>query len=198
MQMQVIDRVRISCRAGTGLLGVVLSRFVRHYTVTDVEELVPLIRKNIAQNLSVSRTPPPKLRHPSTPSPSSNVTADALDWVAFHDASEHARSKLVPAEPADLVLVVDCIYHPSLLPALLTTIDYLTVPGRTAIVVVVELRAEDVVREFLQEWLEKVEVADWEIWSICGLLDSTYAVWVGWKNKDGLDGQDEHCRRPSR
>lgn len=196
--MQVIDRVRISRRAGTGLLGVVLSRFVRHYTVTDVEELVPLIRKNIAQNLSVSRTPPPKLKHPSTPSPSSNVTADALDWVAFHDASEHARSKLVPAEPADLVLVVDCIYHPSLLPALLTTIDYLTVPGRTAIVVVVELRAEDVVREFLQEWLEKVEVADWEIWSVCGLLDSTYAVWVGWKNKDGLDGQDEHCRRPSR
>lgn len=93
------------------------------------------------------------------------------------------RTKLAPSDSADIVLVVDCIYHPSLLPALLTTIDYLTVPNKTAIVVVVELRAEDVIREFLQGWLDKSSSqGEWEIWSIGDLLEGPYAVWVGWKS----------------
>ncbi|KAI0697729.1 hypothetical protein C8T65DRAFT_19483 [Cerioporus squamosus] len=181
--------------AGTGLLSIVLSPYVRHYTATDIAELVPLIRKNVGHNLSstVSSVFPPRTlgKHSSSsppPSTSINVTTTALDWVHLHNAPASLRAKLAPDEPADLVLVVDCIYHPSLLPALLTTIDYLTVPGRTAVVVVVELRAEDVIREFLQGWLDKSEDGAWEIWSVGGLVDGPYAVWVGWKDASSGNG----------
>lgn len=63
--------------------------------------------------------------------------------------------------------------------------DYLTVPGRTAVMVVVELRAEDVIREFLQIWLAKS--TEWEIWSVGGLMDGPYAAWVGWKKAPSGD-----------
>ncbi|KAH9851456.1 putative methyltransferase-domain-containing protein [Lenzites betulinus] len=168
--------------AGTGLLAVVLSPFVRHYTVTDIEGLVPLIRKNVMRNLSHPTTSSPKTKGPrSPPSVSSNVTAVTLDWVEIRTATPALRRKLLPDEPADLVLVVDCIYHPSLIPPLLATIDCLAVPGQTAVLVVVELRAEDVVREFLQGWLELSPADEWEIWSIGGILEGPYAVWIGWK-----------------
>ena len=163
-----------------------LSRYVRHYTVTDIDELIPLIRKNIARNLPALPAPTSRSKHPPPAAP--NVTATALDWVALHAAPMPLRARLVPAEPVDLLLVVDCIYHPSLLPPLLTTIDYLTVAGRTAVVVVVELRAEDVIREFLQLWLELSSGAEWEIWSVGGLLDGPYAAWVGWKHATQSSG----------
>lgn len=165
-------------RAGTGLLGVVLSRFVRHYTVTDIADLVPLIRKNISRNFPSASTKGTKVS-PSKSHP--NVTATPLDWLELQRASSSIRPSLVPEDPADLLLVVDCIYHPSLLPALLTTIDYLTIPDKTVVVVAVELRAEDVVREFLQRWLDMAAEGRWEMWSVNGLMDGPYAVWVGWK-----------------
>lgn len=88
----------------------------------------------------------------------------------------------------------------------MSTIDFLAVPGRTVIVVMVELRAEDVIREFLELWLRAgvgntVDEENqglvqngggsrdiegngkWEIWhaNTDELLDGPYAVWVGWK-----------------
>lgn len=76
---------------------------------------------------------------------------------------------------------MDCIYHPSLLPALVETIDYLTTPGVTAVLVVVELRAEDVIREFLELWLNASTKGAWEIWHVDEVMEGPYAVWVGWK-----------------
>ncbi len=171
-----------------------LSPFVRHYTITDIEELVPLIRKNVARNIPIP-TPSshkPKSSAPASPplSPTPDVAVTALDWVQLHNTSTSLQPHLVPADPADVVLVVDCIYHPSLLPALLTTIDYLAIPDKTAVVVVVELRAEDVIREFLQGWLEKSSQGEWEIWSVGDLLEGPYAVWVGWKNTLSRDGRE--------
>ncbi|KAI1791293.1 putative methyltransferase-domain-containing protein [Ganoderma leucocontextum] len=180
--------------AGTGLLGVVLSPFVRHYTITDIEELVPLIRKNVARNMPDPTTSShkPKLSTPRSPppSPTSKVVITALDWVQLYNTSASLQPNLVPADPADILLVVDCIYHPSLLPALLTTIDVLAIPDKTAVVVVVELRAEDVVREFLQGWLEKSSQGEWEIWSVGDLLEGPYAVWVGWKDTLSRDERE--------
>ena len=173
-----------------------LSPFVRRYTITDIEELVPLIRKNVARNkpVPVLATPSHKSKL-STPgsapqSPTPAVVISALDWVQLHNTPTSLRPKLVPVEPVDVVLVVDCIYHPSLLPALLTTINYLATPDKTAVVVVVELRAEDVIREFLQGWLEKSSQGEWEIWSVGDLLEGPYAVWVGWKDTLSQDGRE--------
>ncbi|KAJ3554206.1 hypothetical protein NM688_g3227 [Phlebia brevispora] len=194
--------------AGTGLLSVLLSPLVRHYTVTDIEALVHLLAKNLTLNdipHSTKRTPSnsdENVKH-------GTVTVDVLDWLTVHGASLAERRRLCTSyAPVDLLLVVDCIYHPSLLPALVGTIDALTIPGRTTVVVVVELRAEDVVREFLELWLHVGEddanvdndrrenagedqcgKARWEIWhaNTDGLMDGPYAVWVGWKKPPDKD-----------
>ncbi|KAI8975914.1 putative methyltransferase-domain-containing protein [Trametes punicea] len=171
----------IELGAGTGVLAVALAPFTRHYTVTDIEDLIPLIRKNVAHNARNHPASPSKPRGSLSP-PTSNIAAVALDWIEIRQASLALRHKLVPSEPADLLMVVDCIYHPSLIPPLLSTIDYLTVPDRTAVLVVVELRAEDVVREFLQGWLGLSPAGEWEVWSISGFMEGPYAIWVGWKH----------------
>jgi len=172
--------------AGTGLLSIVLSPLVSRYTVTDVDDLVPLIQKNLAVNLPKF---PPLAPHSSRRPASSradsarphNVTAEALDWSILYTTPPSSRQRLFTYPPVDLVLVVDCIYHPSLLPALLSTIDYLAVPGKTAVLVVVELRAEDVVREFLERWLSLSSEGEWHIWSVGEFLEGPYAVWIAWK-----------------
>ncbi|KAH8981740.1 putative methyltransferase-domain-containing protein [Lactarius akahatsu] len=133
--------------AGTGLLALALSPFVRKYTATDIPALVPLLRKNI---LSAPASAP--------------VTVAALDWT-------------LPAAP-NVLLVVDCVYHPALVRPLLTTLTALATPQHTAAVVVVELRAEDVLREFLQEWI----ALGWRVWSVGeDLLGARWGMWVGWR-----------------
>lgn len=57
--------------------------------------------------------------------------------------------------------------------------------------VVVELRAEDVIREFLELWLQAGQSGEdgaggtWEIWhaNVDELLDGPYAMWIGWKTR---------------
>lgn len=100
--------------------------------------------------------------------------------------------------PIDLIMAVDCIYNPSLITPLLDTINYLSAPNmqryaddapdvRTprmaspTVLVVLELRAADVSREFLHAWLELS--GGWEIWSI-PLLGPRFAMWVG-RRRDG-------------
>ncbi|KIK60522.1 hypothetical protein GYMLUDRAFT_43845 [Collybiopsis luxurians FD-317 M1] len=156
--------------AGTGVLCVALSPFVRHYTGTDIDDLVPLIRKNVVLNF------------PKWPQ-ESNVSLSPLDWIQLQAASPSNRSRFYQFDPVDVLLVVDCIYHPSLIPSLVETINYLAKPDLTTVLVVVELRAEDVIREFLTNWLGS---ASWEIWRVGGdeepIMKRPYAMWVGIRN----------------
>jgi hypothetical protein len=117
-----------------------------------------------------------------TGKPGSNIIVSELDWLSIHTTSPSFRQRLLPdrdGQSFDLVLVVDCIYHPSLLPALVDTINFVTTPCNTTVLVVVELRSDDVVRNFLELWLGS---GGWEIRRVGGnLLKVTYAMWVGWK-----------------
>ena len=175
--------------AGTGLLGIALSPIVARYTLTDVDALVPLIQKNVAHNLNLPSIPRSTVAgrrpahgggYPASRGEDTNIVVEALDWEILCGASPALRRASFHYPPIDLLLVVDCIYHPSLLPALLATIDHLGTPGMTTVLVVVELRAEDVVREFLTGWLSLSNGA-WQIWSVTDVMDGPYAVWVGWK-----------------
>jgi len=158
--------------AGTGLLAIALSPFVGRYTVTDIKDLVPLLRKNMTLNFDGW---PDCL----DPTPGSNVFVEEVDWLVLHSTAAAQRLRLVAFEPIDLLLVVDCVYHPSLLPALVETIDCLATPERTVVLVVVELRADDVIREFLEMWLQR---PGWEIWRVGGgLLDKPYVMWSGFR-----------------
>lgn len=160
-----------------------LAPLVRHYIATDIDALVPLIRKNVALNFPSpdSHGHTGRSHDHSSPALGPNITVESLDWIALHGAPTSVRRSLIPSYPIDLLLVVDCIYHPSLLPALLSTIDYIATPGLTTVLVVVELRAEDVVREFLERWLHLDEGQSWSIWS-SEILEGPYAVWIGYKN----------------
>lgn len=170
-------------RAGTGLLSIALARLVRQYTVTDAEELLPLIRKNVKLNFPGWKETSSQSSHDKHTGNSYNVNVDALDWLALRQCPPNARRSAYSYDLIDLLLVVDCIYHPSLLPALVETIDYLSAPEHTAVLVVVELRAEDVIREFLELWLNASGRGTWEIWHVNEVMEGPYAAWIGWKKR---------------
>ncbi|KDQ19016.1 hypothetical protein BOTBODRAFT_28495 [Botryobasidium botryosum FD-172 SS1] len=157
--------------AGTGLLGVLLSPLVARYTITDIAPITPLIKKNLSLNgLHTSST----------------VSVEELDWVQIHTTPPASRARLFPSlsgrasePPVDLVLCVDCLYNPALVGPLVSTIAH--VAGAALVLVVSELRDEDVLRAFLERW---VGVEGWEVWRVGGnLLDPHFVAWVGWKNK---------------
>jgi hypothetical protein len=190
-------------RAGTGILSVLLSPLCRQYTATDIEELVPLIQKNIDMNIPTTTT-----------AQKSNVRAVPLDWVLLGNTPPNRRHLLLPnlyitkkeeeeeeeeeeegttttGAAIDVLLIVDCIYHPSLLPPLIETINYLTRPDKKTIVVVVsELRSEQVVREFLELWMNSGSGGGgqsslrWRIYRCpLGMVMGPYVVWIGWKEE---------------
>jgi protein N-lysine methyltransferase METTL21D len=133
---------------------------------------MPLIRKNITLNF-------PGWPNTSSESKGSNMVAEELDWQLLESTPISQRSKIFNFDPVDLLLIVDCIYHPSLLSSLVTTIDYLSIPGKTTVLIISELRAEDVMREFMEAWLGK---PGWEIWRIPNdVLGKHYAIWMGRK-----------------
>ncbi|KAL1762706.1 putative methyltransferase-domain-containing protein [Schizophyllum commune] len=158
--------------AGTGLLPVLLAPLVKHYTATDIAGLTHLISKNVHLNAADHDL--------------SNVVVDTLDWEQLHCTSVSRRRKAFPDDAPDLILAVDCIYHPSLVGPLVSTINHFASPDKTTVVVVSELRAEDVLRGFLEAWLGS-NGTRWEIWHAGdgtdgpGLLGVPYVTWVGRK-----------------
>ena len=167
------------------MLGVLLSPLVKQYVVTDVAELVPLIQKNIWHNFPLLQLSSPSRTSPlstlTSSIPGSNIEVLPLDWVSIHSSSSSQRQRIFPADSdLDLILVVDCIYHPSLVPPLLSTIDHLAIPGKTCVLVLSELRSEDVMRDFICQWLN---ISGWELWHVGGnlLQDKRYVLWLGRK-----------------
>lgn len=145
-------------RAGTGLLALALGPLVRRYTATDIPALLPLLRKNVVS---------------LPPTATNTVTVTALDWTL-----PALRQIDVCVDPPDVLLVVDCIYHPTLVRPLLATMTALAAPRHTLALVVAELRAEDVLREFLESWIE----LGWRVWSVGeGLLGLRWGMWVAWR-----------------
>lgn len=199
--------------AGTGLLGLSLAPLVGFYTFTDLPDLCNLIEKNINLNIDLLARSPPA--HTSSPvrkkktkshddSPSdrrpANIAVEPLDWVALYDTPFHSRARLfpVPDPPIDLILATDTIYNPALISPFLTTLHhYAADQRRTIVFIVMELRSEDVTREFLHQW---INLGGWQIWRTDGavaseadivglsnvlaaglLLDERFASWVAWK-----------------
>ena len=153
-------------------MSIALAPLVRRYTATDIKALIPLIRKNVALNF-------PGWQNNISGSPGSNIVVEEMDWQLLESSPVSQRAKIFDFDPVDLLLVVDCIYHPSLLSPLVTTIDFLSIPGKTTVLIISELRAEDVMREFMETWLG---TPGWEIWRIPNeILGKHYAIWMGRK-----------------
>ena len=200
--------------AGTGLLGLILAPLVGFYTFTDLPELCRLIEKNINLNIHLLSRPPPArtsspIRRKKTKSHDesktsdrrpANIAVEPLDWVALYDTPSRLRTRLfpVPDPPIDLILATDTIYNPALVSPFLATLNhYAADQARTVVFIVMELRDEDVTREFLHQW---INLGGWRIWRTDGadtseaniaglsnipatprLLDERFASWVAWK-----------------
>jgi hypothetical protein len=133
-------------------------------------------------------------------------------FASFEQRPSCADASADADEPAwpDLILASDCespqrnlfsatgltalfsgIYNPSLFPALLATIDVLSAPQRTLVLVICELRSAESVREFLAQWLAHgvEERSQPSRWCICSIeqevlgarLAKGNAAWLAWK-----------------
>ena len=131
---------------------------------------------------------------------SNNITVAALDWMQLYQTTsvsarrnlfrftnnslDEESSSAIPRLFPDIIFVVDCIFNPALIPPLVETINHFSVGGHTKVVVAVELRSEDVIRDFLELWIGK---GGWEVWRLGdypigeGRLDVSFAVWIGMK-----------------
>lgn len=155
--------------AGTGLLAVALGRLVANYIATDLDLLVHLMRKNLALN----DIPSP---------PSANVRAEAVDWEILKSLSPSKRASTFPyPDDLTLVLAVDTLYNPSLIPAFVAALEHYGGTGACALVVC-ELRSEDVVRDFLETWLAS---GKWDVNRVgSDIFELPFVCWVGRYNVD--------------
>lgn len=131
---------------------------------------------------------------PRTDQPSSSGVPDENDGAT---GSER------PTE-FDLILAVDTLYNTVLVPSFVAVLDEFASPSvsgeaPTLVIVVCELRDEDVLRCFLEEWLA---LTGWEIWRLGSVasgfddaggeegegegarvhyMDGPFVAWAGWK-----------------
>ena len=164
--------------AGTGVLAPALGPLAASYTATDLEVLVPLMQKAShshliclrmltgSQNLVLNECSP-------------RISASALDWTVFQGLSQLKREQLFPvADNLALVLAVDTLYNPSLVPPFLSALEHYTSRGACALVVC-ELRAQEVIEVFLQQWLAS---GRWTLFRLSeALIELPFVAWVGWQ-----------------
>lgn len=158
--------------------------------------------------------PSPSPRHPISASRSPPKSDPGHSEISTEEANKTAH--------VDLILAVDTLYNSALVPSFVAVINEFASPpctfsnstrevdfsssvseiaeDPTLVVVVSELRDEDVMSSFLAAWLES---DDWEIWRVgnaaswledlnvdniegnaigTNMLDGPFVVWAGWKN----------------
>lgn len=103
----------------------------------------------------------------------------------------------------DLIVSLDCIFNPSLFSPLISTLTLFCQPDHTLVLLVIELRSSEMVREFLKDWLEFDEKhglkEKWKIKSLeneesnddemsdegirkrLGGMSKGYALWLAWR-----------------
>jgi hypothetical protein len=153
------------------------------WLATDQENMLPLLRKNLS---------------------SSPAHVGALDWVeastVYRSSSDSIKQSFLRdlLEPftasgsnvlhADLIVATDCIFNPSLFGPFVDTLNLCSVPLKTMVMVVCELREPDAMTEFLQTWLNVgkkgeqwvVHTLEGEVVLGRGLLRGS-VVWIGWR-----------------
>lgn len=166
-----IDRAHLATASvlelgsGTGVLAALLGPMAGSWTATDYQPLLLLISKNVRRNCEGIS--------------GAKIDVRELDWTWSQKQIE--QNFATPADTWDIVLAVDCLFNESLVKPFVDTLNAL--PSK-AVVIVSELRSEDVLRLFLESWLA---LGKWQIWRAsngsdeAGLLGDSRVVWVGWR-----------------
>ncbi|CDZ96179.1 Cytosine deaminase FCY1 and related enzymes [Phaffia rhodozyma] len=153
--------------SGTGLVATFLAKFVRRWVCSDQLDCLKLISQNVSS---------------LDPSNKTNIEIAEVDWL---------HSTPPPTEAYDLILCLDCVYNPNVIKGLVQTFDSQAEEGRTVICIVMEVRAEDVVGEFLETWLQNGKSDGNKVHWIVNRFDwgdgdgagGKFVGWLGWKGK---------------
>ena len=200
--------------SGVGLLGCLLAPLVKHYIVTDLPEMLPLIQRNMEHQIPKTSSPLASRgrrkgnRPPLGSEAQLNYTVAALDWTDVASSAPNSTARRLirssvlgsSVKGVDLIIAVDTLYNTALVPPFLATLEEFSQEG-TAVLVVCELRDEDVIRVFLEGWLS---LGSWEVWRVGGrttpgthnvgdgageeektfepFLNGPFVSWLGWKS----------------
>ncbi|CDH57876.1 hypothetical protein RO3G_06050 [Lichtheimia corymbifera JMRC:FSU:9682] len=107
--------------AGTGYVGIWLAKMLRQPTeiyITDLEQVLPLIRDNVATHYQ-----------PDNADTSTTVHVQRLHWGNKEDINA-----LLADGPIDLVIVSDCVYFPELFELLTTTLQDICNPTTKVVI----------------------------------------------------------------
>ncbi|KIW22514.1 uncharacterized protein PV07_12392 [Cladophialophora immunda] len=154
--------VELGCGV-TGLLGLVLSRFVQCYVLTDQAYVVKYLRENIAANA----TSPKGKKSYKKKSNDKGVAQEErlkvlpLDWEA--DSVENLKSAIPAGALIDLLVLCDCVYNEYLIsPLVQTCVDACrlgsTATKPTVVLVAQQLRSDTVCELFLDALMKEFNV----------------------------------------
>lgn len=145
-------------------MALALAPVVAHYTATDQEYVLKILRQNISENSphtsqqSRSRKSKPhsKSKKAEQSEPDGNITVQALDWETTQSSS------VLPSNGVDMIIACDCIYNEALITPFVTTcadICALRAEGKPTICVVAQqLRSSDVFELWLKTFWEHFDV----------------------------------------
>ncbi|KIW74204.1 hypothetical protein Z517_12144 [Fonsecaea pedrosoi CBS 271.37] len=150
----------------TGLLGLVVSKFVQCYVLTDQTYVVRYLRENIATNA----TPPREKKRNKKRGNEKELAQEEhlkvlpLDWEA--DSVENLKSAIPPSGWVDLLVLCDCVYNEYLIsPLVQTCVDVCrlgpTAAKHTVVLVAQQLRSDTVCELFLAALMKEFNV--WRI-----------------------------------
>lgn len=188
------------------------------WTCSDQFELLNNLSRNLIHN-QIQFSTPTSVTNYSSDHPRL-VTIEEIDWLQVETVWEKTRSShlhranhgddqsgqnLKRSSHYDLILAVDCLYNESLTLPLIRTIDHFSHAGDeedpsssssskksspTLVLIVSELRSDEVLTGFLRDWLELVPA--WNIFRVSdealrqdlnlNISGPNYVVWCAWKN----------------
>lgn len=139
------DKKWVELGAGVGLLGLMLHRLgVEHIMMTDIEELVPTLEKNVEANNILVHSITGR-RENQTTDATKGITIEPLLWND-DEAIQHIKSD----GKIDYILACDCIYSEASAMDLVATMDKLADP-ETIIICLSELRNQAAQDKFMEE-----------------------------------------------
>ncbi|KAJ1664467.1 hypothetical protein EV178_004079 [Coemansia sp. RSA 1646] len=160
--------------SGCGLVGLVLHQLgARRVALTDQQRMIKVLNKNI-EACRVSR---PK-KQKGTADHLSEVYATEYLW------GRPPEDMQIIKEPVDMVVVSDCVYHESVAPLLVRTLEDLcrsrTDGVPTVVVIGQELRSDLVHQAFIERLLRTFVV---HRVPISAQVDGFYTLYVAWLEK---------------
>ncbi|KAK5453370.1 Ribosomal protein lysine methyltransferase [Exophiala xenobiotica] len=155
--------VELGC-GSAGLVGLVLSRRVKRYVLTDQEYVMKYLRENILANMSTSNhhSKPTKRRGKSNPPVlEESLKTMPLDWET--DSAQNLNSVIAPEESIDLLLLCDCVYNDYLVEPLVQMCADIcqlrpSSPKATVVMVAQQLRSDSNFELFLDRLMQEFHV----------------------------------------